>query len=94
MRDGGLLTCLETSTGKELFRQRIGAAGQYLASPITAGDKILFASAPGTVTIIQADDKLKILARKDFGEQIFATPAIVENKIYLRTKGHLYALGK
>jgi outer membrane protein assembly factor BamB len=94
MRDGGLLTCLEASTGKELFRQRIGAAGQYLASPVAAGDKILFASAPGTVTIIQADDKLKILTRKSFGEQISATPAIVENKIYLRTKGHLYALGK
>jgi outer membrane protein assembly factor BamB len=93
MRDGGLLTCLEASTGKELFRQRIGAAGQYLASPVAAGDKILFASAPGTVTIIQADDKLKILTRKSFGEQISATPAIVENKIYLRTKAHLYALG-
>jgi outer membrane protein assembly factor BamB len=94
MRDGGLLTCLEASTGKELFRERIGAAGQYIASPVAAGDKILFASAPGTVTIIQADDKLKILARKDFGEKIFATPAIVENKIYLRTEKNLYALGK
>jgi outer membrane protein assembly factor BamB len=93
MRDGGLLTCLEASSGKELFRERIGAAGQYLASPIAAGDKVLVASAPGVVTVIQAEDKLKILARKDFGEKIFATPAIVDNKIFLRTDGHLYALG-
>ncbi len=28
------------------------------------------------------------------GDEIFATPAIVENKIYLRTVGHLYALGE
>jgi len=94
MRDGGLLTCLDASSGKELFRERIGAGGQYLASPIAAGDKVLVASVPGIVTVIQADDKLKILTRRDFGEKIFATPAIAENRIYLRTLGHLYALGE
>ena len=89
-----MLTCLEAATGKELFRQRIGASGQYVASPIAAGDKIIAASVKGVVTVIQVDDKLKILARNDFGEKIFATPAVAENKIYLRTTGHLYALGE
>ena len=94
LRDGGVLTCLEAATGKEFFRQRIGAAGQYTASPITASDKIITASVKGVVTVIQVDDELKVLARNDFGEKIFATPAIAENKIYLRTTGHLYALGE
>ena len=93
MRDGGVLTCLEATTGKEIFRQRIGAAGQYTASPIAAGDKVLFASIRGVVTVIQVDNELKVLARNDFGDKIFATPAIAENIIYLRTTGHLYALG-
>ncbi|UCG60115.1 MAG: PQQ-binding-like beta-propeller repeat protein [Phycisphaerales bacterium] len=94
MRDGGLLTCLQASTGKELFRERIGATGQYIASPIAAGDKLVVASVRGTVTVIQVDDKLNVLARNDFAEKIFATPAVAENKIYLRTAGHLYALGE
>ena len=94
LRDGGLLTCLEAATGKELFRERIGAAGQYIASPIVAGEKIIAASVRGVVTVIQADDKLKVLARNNFGEKIFATPAVAENKIYLRTIAHLYALGE
>jgi outer membrane protein assembly factor BamB len=94
LRDGGLLTCLEASTGKELFRERIGAPGQYIASPIVAGDKVIVASVPGVVTVIQVDDELKVLARNNFGERIFATPAVVENRIYLRTAGHLYALGE
>jgi len=94
LRDGGLLTCLEASTGKEFFRERIGAPGQYIASPIVAGDKIVVASTRGVVTIIQVDDKLKVLAKNDFGEKIFATPAVVDNKIYLRTEGYLYALGE
>ena len=94
LRDGGVLTCLEVSTGKELFRERLGASGQYTASPIAAGDKIIAASVKGVVTVIQVDDKLHVLARNNFGEKIFATPAVVENKIYLRTTGLLYSLGE
>lgn len=94
LRDGGQLTCLEAATGKELFREKIGASGQYVASPIVAGDKLVVASVSGTVTVLQVDDKLNILAKNNFKEKIFATPAIAENKIYLRTTENLYAIGK
>jgi outer membrane protein assembly factor BamB len=94
LRDGGLLTCLEASIGREIFRERIGAPGQYAASPIVAGDKLIVASVPGVVSILQAGDVLKVLARKDFGEEIFATPAVEGDRIYLRTVENLYALGK
>jgi outer membrane protein assembly factor BamB len=94
LRDGGLLTCLEAASGREIFRERIGAAGQYIASPIVADDKLVVASVDGMVTVIQIADQLKVLAANDFKERIFATPALVENKIYLRTEGHFYALGK
>jgi len=94
LRDGGLLSCLQATTGAELFRERVRAAGQYIASPIAAEDKVIFGSVPGVVTVIQVDDKLKVLARNNFQEQIFATPAVAENKIYLRTVAHLYALGE
>jgi outer membrane protein assembly factor BamB len=94
LRDGGLLTCLKASTGTELFRERIGAPGQYIASPIAAADKLVVASVPGVVTVIQVGDELKVLAKNNFKEKIFATPAIAENKIYLRTAGRIYALGQ
>jgi len=89
-----VLTCLRASSGEELFRERIGALGQYSASPIAGDDKIIAASVRGTVTVIQADDKLHVLSRTDFGEKIYATPAIADNTLYLRTAGHLYALGE
>ncbi len=92
LRDGGVLTCLEAPTGRELFRERIGAPGQYIASPIAAGNKIITASVRGVVTVIQVDDRLNVLARNDFGEKVFATPAVVDNTLYLRTTKRLYAL--
>lgn len=94
LRDGGLLTCLKASTGTELFRERIGAAGQYIASPIAAGDRLITASVAGVVTVIQTGDTLQVLSRNAFHEQIFATPALTGNRIYIRTEHHLYALGE
>lgn len=94
LRDGGVLTCLEAATGAELFRERLGASGQYIASPIAAGDRIIVASVPGVVTVIEVADELRILARNDFREKIFATPAVMEGSIYLRTASHLYAFGE
>ncbi len=94
LRDGGLLSCLETTTGRELFRDRVGAPGQYIASPVLAGDKVVVASVPGVVTVLEAGDQLKVLAHNEFHEGIFATPALAGNRLYLRTAGHLYALGE
>jgi len=94
LRNGGLLTCLRAPSGEVLFRERIGALGQYSASPVAADDKVIAASVRGTVTVIQADDELTVLSKAEFGEKIYATPAIAHNRLYLRTTGHLYALGE
>ncbi|MBN1818981.1 MAG: PQQ-binding-like beta-propeller repeat protein [Sedimentisphaerales bacterium] len=94
VRDGGLATCLEAGAGKPLYQGKLDAPGQYVASPIAVGDKIVLVSLRGVVTVIQVDDVLNILARNDFREKIYATPAADENRLYLRTAGHFYALGK
>jgi len=94
LRDGGVLTCLEAATGKELFRDRLGAAGQYIASPIAAGDKLVTASTLGVVSVIKMEAKLNVLARNPLGERTYATPALADNRLYVRTVKHLYAFGE
>ena len=68
--------------------------GAYIASPIAAGDKIITASQKGVVSVLQAGDKLEVLAQNDFEEQILATPALAGNRLYLRTTSRLYAIGE
>jgi sucrose-6-phosphate hydrolase SacC (GH32 family)/outer membrane protein assembly factor BamB len=94
MRDGGLLTTLNAATGRELSRERIGAPGQYVASPVAAGNLLVVASVPGIVTVLNQGDSLDIAARNDLKEEIYATPALGEQTIYLRTAGHLYAFSE
>jgi outer membrane protein assembly factor BamB len=88
---GGIASCVDAATGKLLFHGRLGAPGAYFASPVTAGGRIYFASSEGVVTVIEAADKLNVLARNDIEEPIFATPAIVANTIYVRTPSHVFA---
>jgi outer membrane protein assembly factor BamB len=88
---GGIVSCLQAKTGKLLYRQRLGAAGLFYASPVAGDGKIYVPSLRGTVVVLEAGDKFKVLARNDLGEAIGATPALVDGVIYVRTDKHLYA---
>jgi outer membrane protein assembly factor BamB len=94
IRDGGLLSCFNAKDGKSFYRETLNTNGSYFASPVAAGGKVYLASRNGIVTVIEAGDNLKILAMNNLGELITATPAVVDNKIYLRTDKALYAFGK
>lgn len=91
--NGGTVSCMDAASGKLLFRGRLDAPGAYLASPVMAGDKIYLSSNEGVITVIRASDKLEILAHNDLHEPLFATPAIVEGIIYVRTPTQIYAFG-
>jgi len=93
MRDGGLLTCLEAATGREIFRERIGSPGHYVASPVAGDGRLIVASASGVVTVIEIGDTLSVLARNRFEQPIEATPAIAGHTLYVRTRDVLYAMG-
>ena len=95
IQDGGRLTCYRAKTGEALYEQeRLDADGQYWASPIAADGKIYFASSRGNIAVIEATDALNVLARNKLGERVTATPAIADDKLYVRAANHLWAFGK
>ena len=94
IRDGGIISCFDAESGKILYMEMMGASGAYFASPVAASDRIYIASRNGIVTVIEAGDNLNILAKNDLGDIIIATPAVVDNKIYIRSAKSLYAFRK
>jgi hypothetical protein len=44
--------------------------------------------------VLEAADKLNVLAANKLDGGILATPALADDHIYVRTKNHLYAFGK
>ena len=94
VKNGGIATCLDARTGSPFYsEERIGALGDYYSSPVAAGGKICVISHAGVAVIIRAGEQLEVLARNPLGEQVVATPAIVDGKLYVRGKEHLFAFG-
>ena len=76
------------------YSGRLGALGYYYSSPVAADNKIYIASEEGVVVVLDAGEKLNVLATNKLDGAILATPALVDGNIYVRTESHLYAFGK
>ncbi|MFC1795296.1 ankyrin repeat domain-containing protein, partial [Planctomycetota bacterium] len=91
VKHAGNVTCYDAKTGDKIYSDRVGPRVYYFASPVAADNKIYFCSSNGVIIVVQAGDKFKILAQNKIGERIYATPALVDGKIYLRTNKNMYA---
>ena len=96
VKDGGMVSCYHAKTGAIAYQQeRLNALGNYYASPVAADDLIIVASLDGKLTVFAADGAApKIRHQVDFKERIAATPALVENNVYVRTPTSLYSFAK
>lgn len=93
VRDGGMVSSFDAKTGRPFYLQeRLDAIGSYYSSPVAADGRIYVASVNGKLSVIKAGgDKPEILHQSEFGERIFATPALAGDRLYLRTQTKLYA---
>jgi outer membrane protein assembly factor BamB len=98
VKDGGLVTAYEATSGKDIYvQERIAASGRYYASPVAANGNIyLTALDDGTVTVLKAGSERPTLVVKNpkLGERVAATPAIADNTLYFRTDKHLIAFAE
>jgi outer membrane protein assembly factor BamB len=65
----------------------------FSASPVAADGKVYFVSETGE-TIVLSTAGPSILARNDIGERALASPAIAGGRLFIRTDGHLFAIGR
>lgn len=94
INDGGILTTFNPNTGAVLKQGRLrGAVDSYYASPVAADGKVYIASRSGIVAVLKAGGEQEVLSLNKLDEEIYATPAIVGNRIYLRTANTLYCFG-
>ena len=94
INDGGILTTFNPNTGAVLKQARLrGAVDSYYASPVAADGKVYIASRSGIVAVLKAGGDQEVLSLNKLDEEIYATPAIVGNRIYIRTANTLYCFG-
>jgi outer membrane protein assembly factor BamB len=95
MKEGGILTALDPATGEVTRQGRLtGALGPYFASPVAADNKIYALSHEGKLTVIKPGRQWEILAVNDLADEANGTPAIADNRLYVRTRGALWCFAQ
>ena len=81
--DNGVVSCVETATGKNIWTNRIG--GNFSGSPICVDGNLYCLSEEGVLVIVAAKPEYKLLGKVELGDGSHATPAFADGKMYLRT---------
>ena len=91
--ESGILTCVDSKTGTDFYQERLHRA-RYRASPVYADGKIYCTARDGTVSVVRAGPKFQLLSVNELPDQIAASPAMSNGRIYLRGFEALYAIGR
>jgi len=94
IKNNGILTALDAKTGEPGKSERLQTPSNYYASPVGGDGKVYLFSQRGDAIVVSAEPQWQVLSRARFGEEIFATPAIVDGRMYLRTAGYLFCFGE
>jgi len=94
VRDNGTLYCLDAKTGAEIWGGQRIRPGIYSSSPVLADGKIYATNEDGVTSVYKAGPEFEVIAENELGEYTLSSPAISEGQIFIRTDGHLYAIGQ
>ncbi len=94
VHDGGQAACLNPRNGDVVWNERIGNGVSFFGSPVCVNGVIYAISREGQcVTFKATPDGFDLIAINDLGEKSFATPAVANGRMYLRTFTHVISVG-
>jgi outer membrane protein assembly factor BamB len=94
INDRGIVWCLDAKTGAEVYGQQRIKPGTYSGSPVLADGKIYITNEDGLTTVLAAGPKFEVLSENPLNDYTLSSPAISDGRIYIRTAGFLYSIGK
>ena len=94
INDSGILLSFDPANGNVLKQGRLhGAIDKYFSSPVAADDKVFLIGQGGQVSVVKSTGEWEVLAVNELDDECYATPAIADGRIYIRTRSALYAFG-
>jgi len=87
----GMLTCYQCKDGTKLWEQDLDT--NFMASPSLAGNRMYLLSEEGVMFIAEVGAEYKELASCKLGEDVYASPAFADGRIYIRGTKNLYCIG-
>lgn len=89
----GMLSCVDAATGESHYGpKRISELKSIYASPIAAAGHVYLTGRSGTTVVIKDSDEFEIVSTNSVGETVDATPAPVDNQLFIRGERHLFCI--
>jgi outer membrane protein assembly factor BamB len=89
----GIFSRHDAETGERIFRSRVAPeASAFTASPWAYNGRVFVLSEEGDTFVINAAEQYELLGVNSLGEFSMATPAIVGDRLLMRTQNHLYSI--
>ncbi len=86
----GTLLCMDAKTGETVWSEKL--KGKYNSSPVYIAGHIYFNSIRGETLVIKEGRELEMVAQNSLDGDIWATPAVVNGAILMRTSKYLYKI--
>lgn len=90
MSDTGRLICMEATSGEHVWSERL--TGKYGAALLATPDRIYLSNKKGMTTVIATGREFRELAVNQLAGELWASPAVADGALLLRTKTHLYRI--
>jgi outer membrane protein assembly factor BamB len=87
-----VLSCLDTASGKQLYKERLPGCRAVVASPIAAGDKVVIVDESGCGVVLRAGTRFQLLGQSTLPDKFWASPATVNGAFLLRGLDYLYCI--
>ncbi len=90
----GVLSCLDATTGKPHFAAERTGLGTIYASPVAAAGHVYLTDRSGKTVVIKDANRFQIVSTNSVGETVDATPAPVDNQLFIRGERHLFCIAE
>jgi len=91
----GMISCVDLQTGKPHYQsERIQGISATYASPVAANGYVYLTGRRGATVVIKDSEKLEIVAVNSVGETVDATPAPVDDQLFIRGEKHLFCIAE
>jgi outer membrane protein assembly factor BamB len=87
----GVVACHDLETGKLVWEHELDF--EVNASPALVGERLYVFGTKGAVAVLEVGPAARTLARLDLGEGVFASPALAQGVMVVRTVKTLFCVG-
>ena len=91
----GILSVFDAGSGRPHYQlQRLSGLPEVYSSPVAARGRVDITSHDGTTLVIRHGSRFDVLATNSPDDGFDASPALVDNELYLRGNRYLYCIAE